>query len=90
MTEDIELIGSGVRIGTETYRVGEVLKARDKYGNVQLEGKIEFKKYSDGEGYYDIFHLGFVVTGNIEKTLIDFLDEARLNGWKIIKERREE
>ena len=58
----------------------------DKYRNVQLEGRIEFKKYSDEEGYYDNFHLGFVVTGNIEKTLVDFLDEARLNGWKVIKE----
>jgi len=89
MTEDIELIKNGVRSGTETYRVGEVLKALDKYRNVQLEGKIEFKKYSDGEGYYDKFHLGFIVTGNIEKTLIDFLDEARLNGWKIVKEEGE-
>jgi len=83
---DIELVKNGVRIGTETYRIGEVIKAVDKYGNVEFKGKVEFGKYLDGEGYSCAFHLGFIVRGSWEQTLIDFLDDAKSNGWKIIKE----
>ena len=90
VTEDIELVKNGVRIGTETYRIGEVIKAIDKYGNVEFEGKVEFGKYLDGEGYSCLFHLGFIVTGSWEQTLIDFLDDARSKGWKIMKEARKE
>ena len=86
---DIELVENGVRIGAETYRIGELIKAVDKYGNVEFEGKIEFGKYLDGEGYSCSFHLGFVVTGNWEQPLIDFLDDAKSKGWKIIKEEKE-
>ncbi|RLG41207.1 MAG: hypothetical protein DRN78_04515 [Thermoproteota archaeon] len=88
--KDVELLKNGVRIEKEIYRIGEVLKAVDKNGTIQSEGKIEFKAYLDGEGYYDIYHLGFVVTGNPEQTLIDFLDNAKWKGWKIIKEQKEE
>ena len=85
--EEIELVENGVRIGQEIYRIGESLKAIDGSGNICAEGKIEFKKYLDGEGYYDIFHLGFLVVGSEEYTLIDFLEKAKWNGWRIIKEK---
>ena len=88
VTEDIELVKDGVRIGAETYRIGELIKAVDKYGNVEFKGKIEFGKYLDGEGYADVFHIGFIVTGSWEQTLIDFLDDAKSKGWKIIKEEK--
>jgi len=88
MTEDIELVKDGVRIGTETYRIGDVIKAVDKYGNIQYEGRVEFGKYLDGEGYGTLFHLGFIVRGSWEQTLIDFLDDAESKGWKIIKEEK--
>ena len=84
--EEIELVENGVRIGQEIYRVGESLKAIDKSGKVCREGKIEFKKYLDGEGCFDIFHLGFLVVGAEEYTLIDFLEDAKLNSWKVEKE----
>jgi len=92
MTEDIELVKDGVRIGTETYRIGDVIKAVDKYGNVECEGRVEFGIYPDIEGGY--YHLGFTVCGSWEikraeiapATLIDFLDDAKSKGWKIIKE----
>ena len=85
---DIELVENGVRIGAETYRIGEVIKAVDKYENVVFEGKVKFGKYRDAE-YSCSFHLGFVVTGNWEQPLIDFLDDAKSKGWKIIKEEKE-
>jgi len=84
--EEIELVENGVRIGQEIYRVGETIKAIDESGKACREGKIEFKKYLDGEGCFDIFHLGFLVVGAKEYTLIDFLEDAKLNGWKLIKE----
>jgi len=87
MNEEIELVESGVRIGTEIYRIGETIKAIDKYGNVYSEGKIEFKKYLDREGCFDVYHLGFLVIGAEEYTLIDFLEVAKVRGWKIIKEK---
>ncbi|RLG34521.1 hypothetical protein DRN97_02310 [Methanosarcinales archaeon] len=89
VAEDIELVKDGVRIGAETYRIGELIKAVDKYGNVEFEGKIEFGKYLDGEGYSCSFHLGFIVTGSWEQTLIGFLDDAKSKEWKIIKEEKE-
>ena len=85
--EEVELVENGVRIGREIYRVGEAIKAIDKSGKVCREGKIEFKKYLDGEGCFDICHLGFLVVGSEEYTLIDFLEKAKWNGWKVIKER---
>ena len=87
---EIELVKNGVRIGQEIYRIGEFLKAIDRSGNICAEGKIEFKKYLDGEGYHDIFHLGFLVVGSEEYTLIDFLEKAKWNSWKVVKELREE
>jgi len=84
--EEIELVENGVRIGQEIYRIGETLKAIDKSGKVCREGRIEFKKYLDGEGCFDICHLGFLVKGAEEYTLIDFLEDAKLNSWKVVKE----
>ena len=84
--EETELVKNGVRIGQEIYRVGETIKAIDKSEKVCREGKIEFKKYLDREGCFDTFHLGFLVVGDEEYTLIDFLEDAKLNGWKVIKE----
>ena len=84
--EEIELVKNGVRIGQKIYRVGENIKAIDGSGKVCREGKIEFKKYLDGEGCFDIFHLGFLVVGAEERTLIDFLGDAKLNGWKVVIE----
>ena len=84
--KEIELIKDGVRIGRETYRIGELIKAVDDQGNICAEGRIEFKQYLDGEGYHDIFHLGFLVVGTEEYTLIDFVEDAKLKGWRIIKE----
>ena len=91
MTDDIKLL-LGIKIGTEVYHVGDTVQAKDKAGRTVFEGKIEFKKYSDGEGYYDEYHLGFVVSGNLyrgyrateeEFTLPDFLRMAQENKWKI-------
>ena len=84
--EEIELVKDGVRIGQEIYKVGEIIKAIDKSGKLCYKGKIEFNKYLDGEGYFDNFHLGFKVVGAKEYTLIDFLEDAKSNGWKVIKE----
>jgi len=84
--EEIELAENGVRIGQEIYRVGETIKAIDESGKVCRKGKIEFKKYLDGEGCFDISHLGFLVVGTEEYTLIDFLEDAKLNSWKVVKE----
>jgi len=84
--EEIELVENGVRIEQEIYRVGETIKAIDKSGKVCRKGKIEFKKYLDGEGCFDTFHLGFLVVGTEEYTLIDFLEDAKLNNWKVVKE----
>jgi len=84
--EEIELVENGVRIGQEIYRVGEIIKAIDEGGKVCRKGRIEFKKYLDREGCFDIFHLGFLVEGAEEYTLIDFLEDAKSNGWKILKE----
>ncbi len=83
--EEIELVKDGVRIGQETYRVGETIKAIDKRGKVCRKGKIEFKKYLDREGCFDVFHLGFLVVEAEEYTLIDFLEDAKSNGWKVVK-----
>jgi len=85
--EEIELVKDGVRIGQEIYRVGESIKAIDENGKVYRKGKIEFKKYPDREGCFDVFHLGFLVVEVEEYTLIDFLEDAKSNGWKVIKER---
>jgi|GEM_PF-3301751 len=87
MDEKIELVESGVRIGTEIYRIGETIKAIDESGNTCAEGRIEFKKYLDREGCFDVYHLGFLVIGAEEYTLIDFLEVAKVRGWKIIKEK---
>ena len=84
--EEIELVENGVRIGQEIYGIGETLKAIDKSGKIRREGKIEFKKYLDGEGCFDVFHLGFLVKGAEEYTLFDFLEDAKSNGWKVVKE----
>jgi len=84
--EEIELVENGVRIGQEIYRIGEIIKAMDESGKVCREGKIEFKKYLDGEGCFDISHLGFLVIGAEEYTLIDFLEDAKSNSWKVVKE----
>jgi len=84
--EEIELVENGVRIGQDIYRVRETIKAVDKSGKVCREGKIEFKKYLDGEGCFDTFHLGFLVVGTEECTLIDFLEDAKMNSWKVVKE----
>ena len=84
--EEIELVKDGVRIGQEIYRVGETIKAIDENAKVYREGKIEFKKYLDGEGCFDISHLGFLVVGAEEYTLIDFLEDAKSNSWKVVKE----
>jgi len=84
--EETELVKDGVRIGQDIYRVGETIKAIDKSGKVCREGKIEFKKYLDGEGCFDTFHLGFLVVGTEEYTLIDFLEDAKLNSWKVVKD----
>ena len=82
----MELVENGVRIGQEIYRVGETIKAIDESGKVCRKGKIEFKKYLDREGCFDVFHLGFLVVEAEEYTLIDFLENAKLNGWKVVKE----
>jgi len=87
---EIELVKNGVRIGQKIYRVGETIKAIDESGKVCREGKIEFKKYLDREECFDIFHLGFLVVGTEEYTLIDFLEDAKLNTWKVVKELSEE
>jgi len=84
--EEMELVENGVRIGQEIYRVGETIKAIDESGKVCRKGKIEFKKYLDREGCFDVFHLGFLVVEAEEYTLIDFLENAKLNGWKVVKE----
>jgi len=84
--EEIELVENGVRIGREIYRVGETIKAIDESGKVCRKGKIEFKKYPDREGCFDVFHLGFLVVETEEYTLIDFLEDAKLNSWKVVKE----
>jgi len=83
--EEIVLVNNGVRIGQEIYKIGETIKAIDESGKVCREGKIEFKKYLDGEECFDIFHLGFLVVGAEEYTLIDFLEDAKSNGWKVVK-----
>ena len=80
------MVENGVRIGQEIYRIGEIIKAIDESGKVCREGKIEFKKYLDGEGCFDISHLGFLVIGAEEYTLIDFLEDAKSNSWKVVKE----
>ena len=84
--EEIVLVNNGVRIGQEIYKIGETIKAIDESGKVCREGKIEFKIYLDGEGCFDICHLGFLVKGAEEYTLIDFLEDAKMNSWKVVKE----
>ena len=79
--------GAEIRIGEEIYRTGEIIKAIDEYGNVCFEGKIKFKKDLDAEGRLDFVHLGFLVVGTKEHTLIDFLDVAKSKGWKLLKEK---
>ena len=84
--ENIELIKNGVRIGTETYKIGDKIRVVDSTGEVQINGTVTFKKYMDGEGYYDLYHLGFLVESDeIRMTLPDVLDMRR-RGWRIIKE----
>ena len=87
MNEEIKLMENGVRIGKEIYRIGETIKAIDESGNICAEGRIEFKKYLDREECFDFAHLGFLIVGTEEYTLIDFLEDAKSKGWKIIKEK---
>jgi len=54
---------------------------------------IKFCVYSDGEGFYDYYHIGFIVKWNdldqyFPRTLADAISAARDAGieWKIIKE----
>jgi len=94
MTDDIKLL-LGIKIGTEIYHVGDIVRVKDKSGGIVFEGKIEFKKYLDGEGCYDDYHLGFVVSGNLYRgyrgyhateetfTLLDLLSMARRNKWEV-------
>jgi len=57
--ENIELITNGVKIGTETYKIGDKIRVVDSTGEVQIKGTVTFKIYMDGEGFYDLYHLGF-------------------------------
>jgi len=81
----IKLRRDGVEIDGKVYKIGDVLRAKNDDGRIAYRGVVRFKRYSDGEGYADNYHLGFVVEDPdcpySRYTLIDFIDE----GWKIEK-----
>ena len=80
----IRLIENGVKIDEQVFKIGDLVKAVDKDGKVQFEGKVKFGIYSDGEGYADCYHLGFFVADPLyplhRYTLIDLVDK-----WRIVK-----
>ncbi|MHC1635421.1 MAG: hypothetical protein ACXQTS_02195 [Candidatus Methanospirareceae archaeon] len=79
----IRLIENGVKIDGQVFKIGDLVKAVDKGGRVQFEGRVEFGIYADGEGYADYYHLGFFVEDPLyplcRYTLIDLVDK----GWEI-------
>jgi len=81
----IKLREDGVEIDGKVYKVGDILRATNEKGKIVHEGVVRFKKYSDGEGYADYYHLGFIVEDPecpaVRYTLIDFVEEE----WKIEK-----
>ncbi|MHC1635742.1 MAG: hypothetical protein ACXQTS_03840 [Candidatus Methanospirareceae archaeon] len=80
----IRLLKNGVKIDGQVFKIGDLVKAVDKDGEVQFEGEVKFGMYSDGEGYADYYHLGFFVADPLfplhRYTLIDLVDK-----WKIVK-----
>lgn len=81
----IKLREDGVEIDRRIFRIGDILRATNKKGKIIHEGVVRFRKYSDGEGYADDYHLGFIVEDPecpaVRYTLIDFVE----SGWKIEK-----
>jgi len=82
----IRLIENGVKIDGQTFKIGEIIEARGENEKLRFMGRVQFGIYSDGEGCYDIEHLGFSVDNGTEFfTLIDFVNMADEKKWKIIK-----
>jgi len=80
---NIRLIENGVKIDEQVFKIGDLVKAVDKNGKIQFEGRVEFGIYLDGEGCYDNNHLGFFVKHidfpEDRYTLIDLVNA----GWKV-------
>jgi len=79
-------------INDEEVKDGDII-VLTKNGEEVERGVIKFCVYSDGEGFYDYYHIGFIVKWNdldqyFPRTLADAISAARDAGieWKIIKE----
>jgi len=66
-----------------------------KDGEIIERGIIKFCVYDDGEGFYDFWHIGFIIEWDdpeqiLPRTLVDAIGEAQDSGmkWKIVSNGR--
>ena len=88
---ELEIAGARAIINGVEVRDGDTfLLIKD--GKIIERGVVKFCVYSDGEGCYDFYHIGFIIEWIEPKqcfprTLVDAIAEARDSNleWKIIK-----
>ena len=63
---NVKLLKNGVEINGSRFYEGQLVKIKDLQTGKIVKGTVKFGIYSDGEGYYDYYHLGWRIVYKIK------------------------